>query len=209
MASVVKNMPANARDARDIGSVPGSGRFPRKGNGNPCHTPTLNARWPWSSIWRVVRLKVSEHEFLYPTKLLFCIIGITKESIRYVPGKYNPYLPTRKDKLQLINWPREEPKLKTWKVKTNDIKISFLFSSYQGLPHITLMKQYEGMQHFQTGPLSSGSHRLRDAEKVVLKKILKDPPFPFSHSSTMFIFFVCYSPAKLSLEKQERGTKTH
>ena len=99
------------------------------------------------------------------------------KSIRYVPGKYNPYLPTRKDNLQLINWPREEPKLKTQKVKTNDIKISFLFSSYQGLPHITLMKQYEGMQHFQTGPLRSGSHRLRDAEKVVLKKFWEIPHF--------------------------------
>ena len=30
--SVIKNMPANARD---IGSIPGSGRSPREGNGNP------------------------------------------------------------------------------------------------------------------------------------------------------------------------------
>ena len=31
---VVKNPPADAGDIRDTGSVPGSGRFPRKGNGN-------------------------------------------------------------------------------------------------------------------------------------------------------------------------------
>ena len=30
----VKNPPADAGDIRDTGSVPGSGRFPRKGNGN-------------------------------------------------------------------------------------------------------------------------------------------------------------------------------
>ena len=33
--SVVKNPPANARDARVTGSIPGSGRFPGGGNGNP------------------------------------------------------------------------------------------------------------------------------------------------------------------------------
>ena len=32
---VVKNLPANAGDTRDLDSFPGSGRFPRVGNGNP------------------------------------------------------------------------------------------------------------------------------------------------------------------------------
>ena len=32
---MVKNLPANAGDAREAGSIPGSGRFPRVGNGNP------------------------------------------------------------------------------------------------------------------------------------------------------------------------------
>ena len=35
MALVVKNPPANTRDIRDMGSIPGSGRFPGEGNGNP------------------------------------------------------------------------------------------------------------------------------------------------------------------------------
>ena len=33
--SVVKNLPANAGDPRDVGSVPGSGRSPGEGNDNP------------------------------------------------------------------------------------------------------------------------------------------------------------------------------
>ena len=33
--SVVKNLPANARDIRDAGSIPGLGRSPGEGNGNP------------------------------------------------------------------------------------------------------------------------------------------------------------------------------
>ena len=33
--SVVKNPPANSGDARDVGSIPGLGRFAGVGNGNP------------------------------------------------------------------------------------------------------------------------------------------------------------------------------
>ena len=33
--AIVKNPPANAGDARDMGSIPGSGRSPRVQNGKP------------------------------------------------------------------------------------------------------------------------------------------------------------------------------
>ena len=35
MALVVKNLPANAGDVSDAGSIPGLGRFLGGGNGNP------------------------------------------------------------------------------------------------------------------------------------------------------------------------------
>ena len=35
VAPVVKNPPANAGDTRDMGSIPGLGRAPGEGNGNP------------------------------------------------------------------------------------------------------------------------------------------------------------------------------
>ena len=35
MALVVKNLPANAGDVRDEGSIPGLGRSPGEGHGNP------------------------------------------------------------------------------------------------------------------------------------------------------------------------------
>ena len=35
VALVVKNLPANAGDIRDVGSVPGSEKSPGGGNGNP------------------------------------------------------------------------------------------------------------------------------------------------------------------------------
>ena len=33
--AVIKNLPANAEDREDVGSIPGSGRSPGGGNGNP------------------------------------------------------------------------------------------------------------------------------------------------------------------------------
>ena len=35
VALVVKNLPASAGDLRDVGSIPGSGRSPGGGHGNP------------------------------------------------------------------------------------------------------------------------------------------------------------------------------
>ena len=35
LALVVKNQPANAGDGGDLGSIPGSGRSPGRGHGNP------------------------------------------------------------------------------------------------------------------------------------------------------------------------------
>ena len=35
VALVVKNLPVNAGDTRDVGSIPGLGRYPGIGNSNP------------------------------------------------------------------------------------------------------------------------------------------------------------------------------
>ena len=41
MPLVVKNPPANAGDIRDVSLVPGSGRSPGEGQGNPLQCPCL------------------------------------------------------------------------------------------------------------------------------------------------------------------------
>ena len=43
--SAVKNPPANAGDAEDVGSIPGSGRSP--GEGNVAHSSILAQEIPW------------------------------------------------------------------------------------------------------------------------------------------------------------------
>ena len=52
---VVKNLPGNAQDARDMGSVPGSGRSPGVGNGNPlqysCLENFMDRKSWWATVW--------------------------------------------------------------------------------------------------------------------------------------------------------------
>ena len=57
VAPVVKNLPANAGDVRDAGSVPGSERFPGGGHGNPLQysclkNPVDRGAW-WATVHRV------------------------------------------------------------------------------------------------------------------------------------------------------------
>ena len=41
VALVIKNLPANAGDIRDVGLIPGLGRSPGEGHGNPLHYSCL------------------------------------------------------------------------------------------------------------------------------------------------------------------------
>ena len=59
MALAVKNLPANAEDLRDAGSIPGSGRSPGGGHGNPLQyscleNPMDRGAW-WNTVHRVTR----------------------------------------------------------------------------------------------------------------------------------------------------------
>ena len=51
---VVKNRPANAGDARDVGSIPGSGGSPGEGNGYPLQDSCLENPMDRGSWWAVV-----------------------------------------------------------------------------------------------------------------------------------------------------------
>ena len=59
LALVVKNPHANAGDIRDRGSIPGSGRSPGGGHGNPhqcfcLENPVDRGGW-WATVHRVVK----------------------------------------------------------------------------------------------------------------------------------------------------------
>ena len=56
---MVENTPANAGDARDTGSIPGSGESPKGGHGNPLqysHLKNLMDRGAWqATVHRVTK----------------------------------------------------------------------------------------------------------------------------------------------------------
>ena len=45
MTQLVKNLPSNAGDAKDPGSIPGSGRSSGEGNGNHSHILAWKISW--------------------------------------------------------------------------------------------------------------------------------------------------------------------
>ena len=51
---MVKNPPVSAGDARDAGSIPGSGRSPGEGNGNPLQYSCLENSMDRGAWWAIV-----------------------------------------------------------------------------------------------------------------------------------------------------------
>ena len=60
-ATVIKNPPANAGDARDMGSIPGSGRSSRVGNGNSLQYPCLENSMD-RETWQATVHGVTKHQ---------------------------------------------------------------------------------------------------------------------------------------------------
>ena len=54
LALVVKDLSANAADVRNSGSIPGSGRSPGEGNGNPLQYSCLESPMDRGAWWAIV-----------------------------------------------------------------------------------------------------------------------------------------------------------
>ena len=54
MVLVIKNAPTNAGDIRDVGSIPGSGRFPGEGNGDPLQYSCMGNLMDSGAWWATV-----------------------------------------------------------------------------------------------------------------------------------------------------------
>ena len=68
VVQLVKNVPANAGDARDTGSPPRSGRFPGEGNGNPLQYSCLENSTGKGALG-VEELDMTEHTHTTTTKV--------------------------------------------------------------------------------------------------------------------------------------------
>ena len=62
---MVKNQSTNTGDTGDVGLIPGSGRAPKGGNGNPlqysCLENSMDSRAWWKTIHGVVESGMTEH----------------------------------------------------------------------------------------------------------------------------------------------------
>ena len=59
---MVKNSPANAGDARDVGLIPELGRFPGVGNGNPLQDSCLENFRDRGTWWAIVHRATNRHD---------------------------------------------------------------------------------------------------------------------------------------------------
>ena len=77
MALEVKNLPVNARDIRDADSIPGSGRSPGGGNGNPLQYSCLKMPWTETLVgyspWDCKELDTTKHAHVQSTAV--CVAG--------------------------------------------------------------------------------------------------------------------------------------
>ena len=79
VALVVKNPPSNPGDALDKGSIPGPGRSPGGGHGNPLHYPCLENSMDRGAWWAIVH-RVAKS--LTQLKQLSMHAGVWPEAIK-------------------------------------------------------------------------------------------------------------------------------
>ena len=84
VAVVIKNLPANAGDVRDLGLVPGLGRSPGEGNGNPLQyscleNPTDRGTW-WATVHGVAQSQTQLKQFSIALLLLRRYIYISSSA---------------------------------------------------------------------------------------------------------------------------------
>ena len=85
---MVKNLPANSGDARDADSIPGSGRSPRAGNGNPlqyfCLEDPVDRGAQWATVHGVAKsqTQLSTHMHMWTEHL--CLPEIHTEALTYI-----------------------------------------------------------------------------------------------------------------------------
>ena len=78
VAPVVENLPASAGNLREVGSIPGSGRSPGEGNGNPLQYSCLENPIERGAWWAAVQGVVKSRTQL--SMLMFLMRGLRENS---------------------------------------------------------------------------------------------------------------------------------
>ena len=77
---MVKNLPASVGDIRDTGSIPGSGRSPAGGNGNPlqysCLEDPMDRRAWWAKVHMIAKSQTRLKRFNTHTESIHSLLGL-------------------------------------------------------------------------------------------------------------------------------------
>ena len=100
---MVKNLPVNDRDARDVGLIPGLGRCPREGNGNPLQyccleSPMDRGAW-WATAHGVTRVRYNLVTKSPPGGSVVRIPGFHCCVLHSIPG-WGPEIPQAASSVQ-------------------------------------------------------------------------------------------------------------
>ena len=84
--AVVKNLLANAEDSGDVGLIPGSGRFPGEGNGNPLQYSCLENPMDRGVWWVMVHgVKATENTKQLELNYLFFFLLNSQDHRKDLP----------------------------------------------------------------------------------------------------------------------------
>ena len=86
---MVKNLPAKAGDVRDKGLIPGSGRFPGEGNGNPFQYSCLENSMDCEALRATVHRVANSQTGLKQTSTYVCTAAAAK-SLQSCPTLCDP-----------------------------------------------------------------------------------------------------------------------
>ena len=73
VALVVKNPPASAGGLRDIGSIPGLGRYPGRGHGHPLQCSCLENPVDRGVWWAAVHRVLKGHIYIWRVCMCVCV----------------------------------------------------------------------------------------------------------------------------------------
>jgi len=95
MVTVVKNLPANARDLRDAGSVPGLWRYPGGGDGNPlqysCLENPIDRRAWWATVHRIAKSWEQPKQLSMHTHSVYMSTLLSQESIHSICSRVSNF----------------------------------------------------------------------------------------------------------------------
>ena len=85
---MVKNLPANAGDIKDAGSIPGLGRSPGEGNGNPlqfsCLENPMDGEAWWATVHGVAKSRTRLSDFTFTFTFTFTFLQANRQYTFYI-----------------------------------------------------------------------------------------------------------------------------